>query len=115
MQREELLIVLAGTVDVRTPIRVRELGAGDVIGFPRGERGAHGFVNRSRSTARVLVIREMTASNVNIYPDAGQVEIFDAPLPRDRRFGALFDLDDAISGYGGGEPTASPDSSRGSL
>jgi hypothetical protein len=54
----------------------------------------------------VLIIAETTAPNVSIYPDTGQVGVFDAPLPRDRRFGALFDLDDAVSGYGGGEPVS---------
>jgi uncharacterized cupin superfamily protein len=76
-----------------------------VVGFPRGERGAHGYENRSTASARVLVIAETTAPNVSIYPDAGQVGIFDAPLPRERRFRALFDLRDAVYGYGGGEPT----------
>jgi uncharacterized cupin superfamily protein len=104
LQREELLVVVAGTVAVRTPEGWQDAGAGDVMAFPRGERGAHGYENRTQETVRLLMFSEQNAPNVSVYPDTGEVGIFDAALPADRRFGALFKLEDAISGYGGGAP-----------
>jgi hypothetical protein len=47
---------------------------------------------------------EQNAPNVSVYPDASQVGIYDVAKPGERRFGALFDLEDAVEGYGGGEP-----------
>ena len=47
---------------------------------------------------------EQNAPNVSVYPDTNEVGVFDAAHPAERRFGALFKLDDAVSGYGGGEP-----------
>ena len=103
LQREELLVVLEGTVAVRTPDGWQDAPAGEVLAFPRGARGAHGYENRTDSTVRLLMISEQNAPNVSVYPDANEVGIFDAAHPQDRRFGALFNLADAISAYGGGE------------
>jgi hypothetical protein len=50
------------------------------------------------------MISEQTGPNVSVYPDEQQVGIFDSHRREERRFGALFDLGDAISGYGGGKP-----------
>ena len=47
---------------------------------------------------------EQNAPNVSVYPDANQVGIYDVAKPDERRFGALFDLGDAVEGYGGGAP-----------
>jgi hypothetical protein len=41
---------------------------------------------------------------VSVYPDENQVGIYDVADPDERRFGALFDLADAVEGYGGGKP-----------
>jgi uncharacterized cupin superfamily protein len=105
LQNEELLIVLRGTVSLRTPEGWRDLREGDAVVFPRGERGAHGFENRTRDATRVLLLGELNGPNVSVYPDTNEIGIFDAPLRHERRFGARFRLDDAQSGYGGVEPT----------
>jgi uncharacterized cupin superfamily protein len=106
LQREELLVVLEGTVAVRTGGGWEDVPEGEVRAFPRGERGAHGYENRSDSTVRLLMFSEQNAPNVSVYPDANQVGIYDVAKPEERRFGALFDLGDAVEGYGGGEPTS---------
>jgi len=106
--REELLIVVSGRLRLRTGEGWRELPEGEVVAFPRGERGAHGFENRSDGPVRVLVVSEQNAPNVSVYPDEGRVGIFDAPHPQDRRFGVLFDVADAIEGYGGGAAAIVP-------
>jgi uncharacterized cupin superfamily protein len=104
LQREELLVVLEGTVAVRTPAGWTDVPEGEVMAFPRGERGAHGYENRGDRPVRLLMFSEQNAPNVSVYPDANQVGIYDVALPDERRFGALFDLGDAVSGYGGGKP-----------
>jgi uncharacterized cupin superfamily protein len=108
LQREELLIVLTGRVDLRTATGWEEIGEGEVVAFPRGERGAHGYRNNSDSPARVLMISEMDGPNVSVYPDTNEIGIFDAAQRAQRRFGARFDVDDAVSDYGGGKAKITP-------
>jgi uncharacterized cupin superfamily protein len=69
---EELLIVLAGTVSVRTADGNRELGGGDALIFPRGPRGVHQVINRSGDTARVLVVSTMRAPDVGVWARSEQ-------------------------------------------
>jgi hypothetical protein len=60
----------------------------------------------------VLVVSEQNAPNVSVYPDTNEVGIFDAARHDERRFGALFDVGNAVSDYGGGKaeivPPAAP-------
>lgn len=112
LQREEMLVVLDGELALRTANGWTDLPQGEVVAFPRGERGGHGYENRTSRVVRVLMISEQNAPNVSVYPDKNQVGIFDASRRDERRFGALFDVDDAVSDYGGGAarivPPASP-------
>jgi len=101
VQREELLIVLSGTLALRTGDGWEELSEGEVVAFPRGERGAHGYENRGATPVRVLVASEQNGPNVSVYPDTNQVGVFDAGRTAERRFGALFNVADAVSDYGG--------------
>jgi uncharacterized cupin superfamily protein len=82
------------------------VAAGEVVAFPRGERGAHGYENRGATRVRLLMISEQNAPNVSVYPDTNEVGIYDVARPDERRFGALFSLSDAVSGYGGGQPNS---------
>jgi uncharacterized cupin superfamily protein len=106
LQREELLVVLEGTVALRTAEGWEDVPEGEVRAFPRGERGEHGYENRTDSVVRLLMFSEQNAPNVSVYPDADQVGIYDVAPPDQRRFGALFKLSDAVSGYGGGKPAS---------
>jgi uncharacterized cupin superfamily protein len=101
VQREELLILLEGRLNLRTAEGWEELPEGEVVAFPRGERGAHGYCNDTDAPVRVLMISEMNGPNVSVYPDSNQVGIFDAGQRAQRRFGALFNLADAVADYGG--------------
>lgn len=101
VQREELLIVLAGRLSLRTAVGWEEVPEGEVVAFPRGERGAHGYRNNTDGVVRVLMVSEMNGPNISVYPDKNQVGVFDAGRRADRRFGALFSVDAAISDYGG--------------
>ena len=69
---EEMLIVVAGRPSLRTPGGWRELAEGEVVAFPVGEQGAHQVANRSDRPVRVLVVSEMNAPEVSIYPDSGK-------------------------------------------
>jgi uncharacterized cupin superfamily protein len=108
LQREELLVVLVGTLALRPAAGWRELPEGEIVSFPRGERGAHGYENRSDDLVRVLVISEQNAPNVSAYPDTNEVGIFDAARREERRFGALFNVSEAVLDYGGGEAKIVP-------
>jgi uncharacterized cupin superfamily protein len=99
--REELLIVLAGRLSLRTAVGWEELPEGEVVAFPRGERGAHGYRNDGPEPVRLLMVSEMDGPNISIYPDTNRIGIFDAGRRAERRFGALFDVDDAVADYGG--------------
>jgi hypothetical protein len=47
------------------------------------------------------MISEMDGPNISVYPDSNQVGVFDAGQRALRRFGALFNVDDAVADYGG--------------
>jgi uncharacterized cupin superfamily protein len=108
LQREELLIVLSGHLDLRSATGWHSLPAGEVVAFPRGERGAHGFRNGGDQPVRLLMVSEMNGPNVSVYPDTNEIGIFDAAQRSQRRFGALFNLDAATSDYGGGKARLTP-------
>src|ERR687884_1124492 len=101
VQREELLIVLRGRLSLRSADGWEELPEGEVVAFPRGERGAHGYRNDGAEPARVLMVSEMEGPNISVYPDTNRIGIFDAGERALRRFGALFNVADAVSDYGG--------------
>ena len=104
LQNEEALLALRGRPTVRTWEGERELAEGEVVAFPRGPRGAHGFANRTDEPVRVLLLGEKNVPNVSVYPDTEEIGVFDAPRPSDRRFGGRFRLSDAVSEYAGGRP-----------
>jgi uncharacterized cupin superfamily protein len=101
VQREELLIVLGGRPSLRTADGWEELPEGEVVAFPRGESGAHGYRNDTNEPVRLLMISEMNGPNISVYPDTDQIGVFDAGQRAHRRFGALFKVANAVSDYGG--------------
>lgn len=101
VQREELLIVLAGRLSLRTAGGWEVLPEGEVVAFPRGERGAHGYRNDTGGPVLVLMVSEMTGPNLSVYPDSNEIGIFDAGQRAQRRFGARFNVADALADYGG--------------
>src|ERR671935_2594655 len=101
VQREELLIVLNGRLSLRSAAGWEELPEGEVVAFPRGERGAHGYRNDGDKPVRVLMVSEMNGPNISVYPDTNQIGVFDAGQRSERRFGALFDVGGAGADYGG--------------
>lgn len=104
---EEMLVVVEGRPSLRTPEGWRELAPGEVVSFEVGRRGAHQIVNRSDEPARLLIVSEMNAPELSVYPDSNKIlagtrppggeeggdDIFDA-----------FDLADAADYWEGEEP-----------
>jgi uncharacterized cupin superfamily protein len=69
---EEWIVVVSGTPTLRTPEGERELRAGDVVGFPQGEAGAHTFYNRSSEPLRILFFSTLR-SGYPTYVDSDKV------------------------------------------
>jgi uncharacterized cupin superfamily protein len=102
VHREELLIVLTGRLSLRTARGWEQLPDGEVVAFPRGERGAHGYRNDTEARVRVLILSEVDGPNISVYPDTDEIGVFDAGPRIERRFGARFAVRDAVADYGGG-------------
>jgi uncharacterized cupin superfamily protein len=79
---EELLVVLSGTPELRTPDGVRELQPGELVSFPRGSEGAHRLRNTSPEPCRLLFISEMNLPDIVSYPDTGTTLAVTTPTTR---------------------------------
>jgi uncharacterized cupin superfamily protein len=76
---EELLVVVSGRPELRTPDGTRRLEPGAVVGFPRGEEGAHGVTNPGPGPARVLLVSTMNFPDVAEHVDTGGVLTITGP------------------------------------
>ena len=70
---EEVLLVLGGRPTLRTPDGERQLKPGDVVNFPPGPEGAHGFRNDTDEPARYVVAGTHVSPEVVDYPDLEKV------------------------------------------
>jgi uncharacterized cupin superfamily protein len=106
---EELLFVLRGRPSLRTPEGWRELEEGEVVSFPRGERGAHQVANFGDAPARVLIVSEMNGPDVVQYPDSSKVAASEAPPGSPARgFYEIVRAADAVDYWEDERPPASP-------
>lgn len=78
---EEMLIVLEGSVTVRTPQGEEEASRGDAMIFNRGLSGAHQLVNHTEEDARVLMMSTMVSPEITEYPDSEKVGVFPGRTP----------------------------------
>jgi len=76
---EELLIVLDGALELRTPEGTRVITKGAVVAFPAGAGGAHRVRNASDAPARYLVISTMRFPEVAEQLDTGTVLALKGP------------------------------------
>ena len=95
---EEWLLVVAGTVTVRTPDGGHTLNRGDIVRFPSGPGGAHKIMNKSDSPARTLVFSKSREPAVSVYPDSNKIGVW----PGDPTDELIFVRDTAVS-YSHGE------------
>lgn len=73
---EEWLLVLGGTPTIRTPDGDYELRAGDLLAFREGPDGAHGVLNASDETVRLLILSTKREPAVAVYPDSDKIAIW---------------------------------------
>jgi uncharacterized cupin superfamily protein len=73
---EEWLLVVDGTVAVRTPEGEHTLQSGDLVHFPAGAAGAHKIMNRSEAPARTLAWSSASAPAVSVYPDSNKIGVW---------------------------------------
>jgi uncharacterized cupin superfamily protein len=73
---EEWLLVVDGTVIVRTPDGEQTYERGDLVRFPPGPAGAHKVMNRSDSPARTLIFSSSRVPAVSVYPDGDTIGVW---------------------------------------
>jgi uncharacterized cupin superfamily protein len=100
---EEMVLVLEGSLSLRTPEGWRELEQGEVVAFPRGEGGGHQLVNRTDATVRFLAFSTHGEPDVVIYPDSGKIGSNER-RPEGGGFMTMHRLGDAVDYYEGERP-----------
>ena len=73
---DEWLLVVDGTVVVRSTDGDGELQRGDVVRYPAGPEGAHQISNRSERAARVLLFSKAAVPAISVYPDADTIGVW---------------------------------------
>ncbi len=76
---DELLIVLDGELELRTPDGLRTVRKGAVVGFPAGAAGAHRLRNMSGAKARYVLISTAHFPEVAEQLDTGTVLALKGP------------------------------------
>jgi uncharacterized cupin superfamily protein len=83
--REEMLVVLSGSPEVRTPEGRRMLEPGTIVSFPPGDAGAHQILNPGPEPARVLMVstmeypdvaKQLDVGNTIVFQESGEVQAF---------------------------------------
>jgi len=73
---EEWLLVVDGSVAVRTPEGELQLERGDLVRFAAGPAGAHKVLNRGDRPARTLLFSNARTPAVSVYPDGDTVGVW---------------------------------------
>jgi len=73
---EEWLLVLEGSVVLRTPDGESTLARGDLACFQPGPAGAHKLTNRSGSSARMMMFSGSRLPAVSVYPDSDKIGVW---------------------------------------
>jgi uncharacterized cupin superfamily protein len=102
LAEEELIVVLAGSLRLRTPEGWRDLEAGDVVSFPTGGQGAHQLLNEGSEAARVLSVSTQRPDIV-VYPDSAKVGAFER-VPEGGGLHKLFKLENDVDYWEGETP-----------
>lgn len=105
LAEEELVVVLQGRPRLRTPDEWRELQEGEVVAFPRGERGAHQLVNRTNDSVRFLAFSTTGEPDIVIRPDSGTVGVYERLADGDG-LRAVFRMADTVDYFEGETPPA---------
>jgi uncharacterized cupin superfamily protein len=83
---EEWLLVIEGTLVLRSPDGEHTLKRGDVVCFPPGPAGAHQLMNRSDPPARTLMFSSSRSPAVSVYPDSDKIGVWSGDEENDLVF-----------------------------
>jgi len=83
---EEWLLIVEGSVVVRTPEGVQTLEQGDLAHFQAGPAGAHKVMNRSDAPARTLMFSRAQTPSVSVYPDSDKIGVWSGDEANDLVF-----------------------------
>ena len=72
---EEMLVVLDGEMTLKTEEGQRPVRRGEVVIFPVGPAGAHGFRNEGEGACRYLMASSGQSPEVAEYPDLGRIMV----------------------------------------
>lgn len=72
---EELIMILSGSLTMRSPEGFKILNQGDIVFFEIGETGAHQFFNHDSVDCTYLDIKTVAGLDVCEYPDSGKINI----------------------------------------
>jgi uncharacterized cupin superfamily protein len=89
---EEWLLVVEGSIVVRTPDGERALERGDLVCFAPGPAGAHKVMNRTDAPARTLMFSSTGVPAVSVYPDSNKIGVW----PGDEENALVFRRDTAV-------------------
>ena len=72
---EELIMILSGTLTMRSLDGFKILKQGDIVFFEMGETSAHQFYNHDSNPCTYLDIKTVAGLDVCEYPDSGKINI----------------------------------------
>jgi uncharacterized cupin superfamily protein len=72
---EEVMIIISGSMTVRSVSGFQILGPGEIVYFETGESGAHQFYNHTDEPCTYLDVKTIYGMDMVVYPDSGKVMI----------------------------------------
>jgi uncharacterized cupin superfamily protein len=75
---EELMMVISGSMTMRSPDGFEIIGKGDIVFIETGETGAHQFFNHSNEPCTYLDIRTLIGIDIVEYPDSDKINVLPA-------------------------------------
>jgi uncharacterized cupin superfamily protein len=72
---EELMLIISGSLTLRSPKGLRVLDQGDIIFFEMRESGAHQLYNHTMIPCRYLDIKTHLDNDVCEYPDSNKISV----------------------------------------
>lgn len=72
---EELMMIISGSMTMRSPKGFEILNKGDIVFIEMGETGAHQFFNHTTEPCTYLDIRTLIGMDVVEYPDSDKINV----------------------------------------
>lgn len=72
---EELMLIISGSLTLRTPEGLQVINQGDIVFFEMGEKSAHQLYNHTLVPCTYLDIKTTLANDICEYPDSGKIAV----------------------------------------